>query len=56
MQHHDIVPDVITHSTVISACEKDQERQQALNLLRTITVMHVRDPTMAMSVMPPVTT
>ena len=34
MQRHDIVPDVITHSTVISACEKDPERQQAFRPLR----------------------
>jgi len=36
MQLRDIGPDVITHGTAISACEKGQHCQQALHLLRAM--------------------
>ena len=36
MQHHDIVPDVITPSAAIRACEKGQQCQPALSLLRAM--------------------
>jgi len=36
MQCHAIVPEVVTYSAAISACEKGQQHQQALHLLRAM--------------------
>ena len=36
MRHTGTVPDVITYNAAISACEKDQQHQQALHLLRAM--------------------
>ena len=36
MQRHAIVPVVIAYSAAVSVCEKGQQRQQALHLLRAM--------------------
>jgi len=41
MQHLDIVPDVITPSAAIRACEKGQQCQPALYFLRAIQYYNI---------------
>ena len=38
MQPHDLAPHVISYSAAISACEKGQKPQQALQLLQELQI------------------